>query len=139
MATGAVERTLIIVKPEGVARGLTGEIISRFERKGLRLVALRMGRVSEEVARVHYGHHAGKPFFPDLIRAITAGPVVFAVFEGENAVRVGRLLIGATNPLEAAPGTIRGDFALDSLHNIVHASDAPETAAIEIERFFGTL
>ncbi|MBE3576368.1 MAG: nucleoside-diphosphate kinase [Limnochordales bacterium] len=133
----AVERTLIIVKPEGVSRGLVGEVISRFERKGLRLVALRMGRVSEEVARVHYGHHADKPFFPALVEAITAGPVVFAVFEGENAIRIGRILIGATNPLEALPGTIRGDFALDSLHNIVHASDAPETAAAEIQRFFG--
>ncbi|MGE5481982.1 MAG: nucleoside-diphosphate kinase [Bacteroidota bacterium] len=133
----AVERTLIIVKPEGVTRGLVGEVISRFERKGLRLVALRLGKVSEEVARVHYGHHADKPFFPALIGAITAGPVVFAVFEGENATRIGRILIGATNPLEALPGTIRGDFALDSLHNIVHASDAPGTAAAEIERFFG--
>lgn len=133
----AIERTLIIVKPEGVSRGLVGEIISRFERKGLRLAALRMGKVSEEVARVHYGHHADKPFFPALIEAITAGPVVFAVFEGENAIRIGRILIGATNPLEALPGTIRGDFALDSLHNIVHASDAPASAAAEIERFFG--
>ncbi|MBE3582652.1 MAG: nucleoside-diphosphate kinase [Limnochordaceae bacterium] len=131
------ERTLIIVKPEGVARGLTGEILSRFERKGLKLVALKLGRVTPEQARVHYGHHADKPFFPDLIAAITAGPVVFAVFEGENAIRLGRLLIGATNPLEALPGTIRGDLALDSLHNLVHASDGPETARAEIQRFFG--
>lgn len=132
-----MEQTFIIVKPEAVARGLVGEILRRFEQKGLRIVRLKVDRISEELARVHYGHHADKPFFPGLLEAITAGPVVMAVLEGPNAIAHVRNLIGATDPLKAAPGTIRGDFALENPYNMVHASDAPETAALEIERFFG--
>jgi nucleoside-diphosphate kinase len=132
-----VEQTFIIIKPEAVARGLVGEILKRFEQKGLRIVRLKMDRISEDVARVHYGHHADKPFFPGLLAAITAGPVVMAILEGPNAIAHVRNLIGATDPLKAAPGTIRGDFALENPYNMVHASDSPETAAVEIERFFG--
>lgn len=132
-----MEQTFIIIKPEAVARGLVGEILQRFERKGLRIVRLKVDRVTEDVARVHYGHHADKPFFPGLLQAITAGPVVMAILEGPNAIAHVRNLIGATDPLKAAPGTIRGDFALENPYNMVHASDAPETAAAEIERFFG--
>lgn len=132
-----MEQTFIIVKPEAVSRGLVGEILRRFEQKGLRIVRLKMDRVSEDVARVHYGHHADKPFFPELLKAITAGPVVMAVLEGPNAIAHVRNLIGATDPLKAAPGTIRGDFALQNPYNMVHASDSPETAAAEIKRFFG--
>lgn len=132
-----MEQTFIIVKPEAVARGLTGEILRRFEQKGLKIVRLEMTQISEETARVHYGHHADKPFFPGLIEAITAGPVVMAILEGPNAIKIVRNIIGATNPVEALPGTIRGDFALELPYNMVHASDAPETAAEEIKRFFG--
>lgn len=132
-----MEQTFIIIKPEAVARGLVGEILKRFEQKGLRIVRLKVDRVSEEVARVHYGHHADKPFFPGLLEAITAGPVVMGILEGVNAVAHVRNLLGATDPLKAAPGTIRGDFAVENPYNMVHASDAPETAAAEIERFFG--
>ncbi|HEX6971026.1 MAG TPA: nucleoside-diphosphate kinase [Limnochordia bacterium] len=133
-----MEQTLVIIKPEGVARGLVGEILRRFEQKGLRIVKLKVDRITPDVARVHYGHHADKPFFPELIEAITAGPVVIAILEGPHAVRHTRNLIGATNPVEAAPGSIRGDFALANPYNMVHASDSPETAKAEIERFFGT-
>lgn len=132
-----MEQTFIIVKPEAVARGLVGEILKRFEQKGLRIVRLKVDRIAEEVARVHYGHHADKPFFPGLLEAITAGPVVMAILEGPNAIAHVRNLIGATDPLKAAPGTIRGDFALENPYNMVHASDSPETAAEEIKRFFG--
>lgn len=132
-----MEQTFIIVKPEAVARGLVGEILSRFERKGLAIRRLAVHQVSEEAARVHYGHHAEKPFFGELIEAITAGPVVIAVLEGPGAVQHVRNLIGATDPLKAAPGTIRGDFAVQNPYNMVHASDSPETAREEIRRFFG--
>lgn len=132
-----MERTFIIIKPEAVQKGLIGEILKRFEQKGLQITRMKMGRVTEEVAKVHYGHHADKPFFPSLIQAITAGPVVFAVLEGPGAIKHVRNMIGATNPLEAAPGSIRGDFAMANPYNMVHASDAPETAAAEIARFFG--
>lgn len=134
-----MERTFIIVKPEAVRRGLVGEILGRFEKKGLTISRLAVGQVTRDVAKVHYGHHADKPFFPELIEAITAGPVVFAVLEGPNAIRLVRTLIGATNPLEALPGTIRGDYALENPYNMVHASDSTETAAAEIERFFGNV
>lgn len=133
-----MEQTFIIIKPEAVKRGLIGEILGRFERKGLRITRLKMDTISEDVARVHYGHHADKPFFSGLLKAITAGPVVMAIIEGPNAIAHVRNLIGATNPLEAAPGTIRGDFAVENPYNMVHASDAPETAKAEIERFFGS-
>lgn len=132
-----MEQTFIIVKPDGVARGLVGEVLGRFERKGLKIKRLAMGEVKEEVAKVHYGHHADKPFFGELIESITAGPVVFAVLEGPGAVQHVRNLIGATDPFKAAPGTIRGDFAVENPFNIVHASDSPENAQEEIARFFG--
>lgn len=132
-----MEQTFIIVKPEAVARNLTGEILRRFEQKGLKIVRLQMTEIKEETARVHYGHHADKPFFPGLIQAITAGPVVMAILEGPNAIKHVRNLIGATDPAEAQPGSIRGDFASELPYNMVHASDAPETAAEEIARFFG--
>lgn len=132
-----MEQTFIIIKPEAVARGLIGEILKRFEQKGLKVVRLKMDRITEDVAREHYRHHADKPFFPGLLQAITAGPVVMAVLEGPNAIKHVRNLVGATNPVEAAPGSIRGDFASELPYNMVHASDAPETAAEEIHRFFG--
>lgn len=132
-----MEQTFIIVKPEAVARGLIGEILKRFEQKGLKIVRMKMDQVTEEVAREHYGHHADKPFFPGLIQAITAGPVVMAVLEGPGAIGHVRNLIGATDPAKAQPGSIRGDFANELPYNMVHASDAPETAAEEIARFFG--
>ena len=132
-----MERTFVIVKPEAVKRGLIGEILRRFEQKGLRIIDLKMETISEAVARVHYGHHADKPFFPGLLQAITAGPVVMAIVEGTDCIRHVRNLVGATDPLQAAPGTIRGDFAVANPYNMVHASDSPETAEMEIERFFG--
>lgn len=132
-----MEQTFIIIKPEAVQRGLVGEILRRFEAKGLKIRRLEMRQISEEVAREHYGHHADKPFFGELIEAITAGPVVFAVLEGPGAVAHVRNLIGATDPFKAAPGTIRGDFALQNPFNIVHASDSVENARAEIARFFG--
>lgn len=132
-----MEQTFIIVKPEGVARGLVGEVLRRFENKGLTIKRLATGQVSADVARVHYGHHSDKPFFGELIEAITAGPVVYAVLEGPNAVQHVRNLLGATDPLKAVPGTIRGDYAIENPFNIVHASDSPENAREEIQRFFG--
>lgn len=133
----AVERTFVIIKPDAVRRRLVGEILRRFEQKGLDIVRLAVGQVTEEVAREHYQHHADKPFFPSLLKSITAGPVIFAVLEGPDAIRQVRNLVGATNPVEAAPGTIRGDFACSLPDNLVHASDGPDTAAAEIARFFG--
>lgn len=132
-----VEQTFIIVKPEAVERGLIGEILGRFENKGLRMIRLAVGQVTPDVARIHYGHHADKPFFGELVEAITAGPVVYAVLEGPNAIAHVRQLIGATDPLKAAPGTIRGDYAIENPFNMVHASDGPDTAKEEIQRFFG--
>jgi len=133
---GIVERTLIIIKPDGVQRALVGTILARLEARGLRLVALKLMRVSESLARQHYAVHAAKPFFPSLIRYITSGAVVAGVVEGKDAVAVVRCTVGKTNPLEAAPGTIRGDFALEIGRNLIHASDSPETAAQEIALWF---
>ena len=130
------ERTLVIIKPEAVERGLVGEILARFERKGLKITRLRDGRIGRELAREHYRHHADKPFFEGLLDAITAGPVVFAVVEGPSAIAHVRQLVGATNPVEATPGSIRGDFARELPYNMVHASDSPQTAEEEIRRFF---
>ncbi|HET7559210.1 MAG TPA: nucleoside-diphosphate kinase [Limnochordia bacterium] len=132
-----MEKTFIIVKPEGVARSLTGEILRRFEAKGLVIERLEMRRIDAATAKVHYGHHADKPFFGELIEAITAGPVVMAVLSGPHAIAHVRNLIGATDPVKATPGSIRGDFAAAMPYNIVHASDSPETAEAEIKRFFG--
>jgi nucleoside-diphosphate kinase len=134
-----MDRTLILVKPDAFARSLTGEIIARFERKGLRLVALRQLTVDRELAELHYAEHAQRPFFGELVDFITSGPLVAMVLEGVEAVRAARQAIGATNPLEAAPGSIRGDFAIETGQNLVHGSDSPESAAREIELFFGEL
>ncbi len=135
----AAERTLILVKPDAFARGLSGEIIARFERKGLRIVALRHMTITEELAERHYAEHAERPFFGELVAFITSGPLVAFVLEGHEAVKAARQIIGATDPLEATPGTIRGDFALLVGENMVHGSDSPESAARESELFFGEL
>jgi nucleoside-diphosphate kinase len=134
-----MERTLILVKPDGFVRGLTGEIIARFERKGLRIAALRRMSVTRELAERHYAEHAERPFFGELVEFITSGPIVALVLEGVDAIRAARQVIGATNPLEAATGSIRGDFALETAKNLVHGSDSPESAAREVELFFGAL
>ena len=126
-----------MVKPDGVARGLVGEVMSRFERKGLRLEQIRALTIDEEMARTHYAEHLDKPFFPELLAFITSGPVVAMEWSGEDAIAVGRSLMGATNPRDAAPGTIRGDLGLKVTENIVHGSDGPESARRELEIFFG--
>lgn len=134
--TTDTQRTLIIVKPDGVQRGLVAEILGRFERRGLKLVGLKLIRIDRPLAEQHYAVHREKPFFGDLISYITLSPVVVAVLEGPNAIEVVRAMIGKTRPHEAASGTIRGDFALMGLRNLVHASDAPDTAASEIALYF---
>jgi len=133
------QRTLILVKPDAFARALSGEIIARFERKGLRLVALKLETLSRETAERHYAEHQGKPFFTELVDFITSGPLVAMVLEGESAVEAARQVIGATNPLQAAPGSIRGDFATAISQNMVHGSDSPESATREISIFFPEL
>lgn len=132
-----MERTFIILKPDAVQRGLVGELLGRFERRGLKLIALRLIQVSDALARQHYAVHEGKSFFDGLIRYITSAPVVALVVEGPNAIAVVRAMVGATRPWEAAPGTIRADFGLDVGRNLVHASDAAETATTEINLWFG--
>ncbi|NLN06066.1 MAG: nucleoside-diphosphate kinase [Firmicutes bacterium] len=131
-----MERTFVMVKPDGVQRNLVGEIIRRFERKGFKLVGLKMMQVSGELAAKHYAEHKGKPFYGELIDFITSGPVVAMVWEGLNAVSVIRSMMGKTNPAEAAPGTIRGDFAVFMGNNVIHGSDSPESAEREINLFF---
>ena len=131
-----MERTLVLVKPDGVQRGLVGEIISRFERTGLKLVALKMLRMDRKMAGQHYAIHQGKPFFEGLVSFITSSPLIAAVFEGGSAVEVVRKTMGATDPVKAAPGTIRGDLALDIGRNVVHGSDSIENAQKEISLFF---
>ena len=131
-----MDRTLILVKPDAYARGLTGEIIARFERKGLRVVALQLRTLDEATAKHHYAEHDGKLFFGELVAFITSGPLVAMVLEGQDAVKAARQLIGATNPVEAAPGSIRGDFAIEVGQNMVHGSDSPESAAREAQLFF---
>lgn len=133
------DRTLILVKPDAFERRLTGEVIGRFERKGLTLVALKQMQVERDLAERHYHEHESKPFFPELVEFITRGPLVAMVLEGENAVEAARQVIGATNPIEAAPGSIRGDFATEITFNLVHGSDSPNTATREIELFFPEL
>jgi nucleoside-diphosphate kinase len=133
----ATESTFIMVKPDGVSRGLVGEVIARFERKGLTLEAVRMLEIDEDLARRHYEEHVEKPFFPELLEFITSGPVVAMKWSGESAISVSRTVMGATDPKQAAPGTIRGDLGLLVTHNIVHGSDGPESAARELEIFFG--
>jgi nucleoside-diphosphate kinase len=132
-----MDRTLILVKPDAFARGLSGEIIARFERKGLKLAALRHMTVTRELAEEHYAEHSERPFFGELVDFITSGPIVAMVLEGPEAVKAARQVIGATNPLEAAPGSIRGDFAIDMGTNMVHGSDSPDSAAREAALFFG--
>ncbi len=131
------ERTLVIIKPDAVQRGLVGEILSRFERRGLKLVNLRMLQVSEELASQHYALHAEKPFFAGLIEFICSAPVVILMLEAPNAVQLVRNMVGATNPVEAAAGSIRADFGTNIGRNLVHASDGVETAASEIAMWFG--
>ena len=134
-----MSRTLILVKPDAFERGLTGEVISRFERKGLRLVALKQMHIGEEIANVHYAEHAEKPFFGELVDFITGGPLVAMVLEGPDAVVAARQLIGATKPLEAETGSIRGDYATEVTFNLVHGSDSDESAEREIEIWFPDL
>jgi nucleoside-diphosphate kinase len=131
-----MERTLVLVKPDGVQRGLIGEIISRLERTGLKLVALKMLRMDRKMAERHYAIHQGKPFFEGLVSFITSSPLIAAVFEGKSAVEVVRKIMGATDPVKAAPGTIRGDLALAIGRNVVHGSDSLENAQKEIDLFF---
>ncbi len=133
-----MERTLVLVKPDGMQRGLAGEIIARWERRGLRIAGLKLMRVTEAMAREHYGEHDGKPFFARLVGFITSGPVVAAVLEGPNAIQAVRATNGATNPIEAAPGSIRADFGVDKGRNLVHASDSPASAEREIAIFFNS-
>lgn len=133
----AHEHTFIMVKPDGVARGLVGEVIGRLENKGLRLEKIRQLTIDEEMAGVHYGEHVEKPFFGELVAFITSGPVVAMEWSGDSAVSVSRTLMGATDPKQAAPGTIRGDFGLIVTNNIVHGSDSVESAARELGIFFG--
>ena len=137
MAEGVVERTLVLVKPDGVKRGLVGEIVARFERKGLTILGAKLLRVPPELAAKHYAEHEGKPFYPGLVQHITSGPVLALVLEGRSAIAVVRLMTGATNPQTASPGTIRGDLGLAVTPNLVHASDAPASSEREIALFFG--
>ena len=132
-------RTLVLIKPDAFERGLTGEVLARFERKGLRIVALRQLRVDQEFAGRHYAEHAEKPFFGELVEFITRGPLVAAVLEGPEAVAAARQVIGATNPLEAAAGSIRGDLAVEVTFNLVHGSDSDASAEREIALWFGDL
>jgi nucleoside-diphosphate kinase len=132
------DRTLVICKPDAVERRLVGEIVSRLERKGLRIAEMRMETISKEIAGQHYGEHQGKPFYDDLVAFITRGPAVLMVVEGPEAFSVVRTLMGTTNPRQAAPGTIRGDLAIELTENLVHGSDSPESAAREIGLFFGS-
>ncbi len=131
-----IERTLVLVKPDGMTRGLVGEVVSRFEAKGLKLAGLKMVHMDEQMAHKHYSAHVGKPFFAGLVEYITALPIVAMVLEGPNAIGNVRALVGATDPSKALPGTIRGDLALDISNNLVHGSDGPESASKEISLFF---
>lgn len=131
-----MERTLVLVKPDAVQRGLAGEILARWERRGLRIVGLKLMRVTEEMAKRHYAEHDGKPFFAGLVGFITSSPVVAAVLEGPGAIQAVRATNGATDPLAAAPGSIRADLGIDKGRNLVHASDSPESAAREVAIFF---
>lgn len=131
-----MEQTLVLVKPDGVQRGLVGEIITRLERRGLKLIGMKFMQVSRELASTHYEAHVGKPFYEGLVNYITSSPIVAMVWEGKNGIQVVRTTMGATNAAEAAPGTIRGDFAVEIGRNLVHGSDGPESAAREVSLFF---
>lgn len=132
-----MERTFIAIKPDAVQRGLIGNIIQRFENKGYKLAGMKMMQVSKDLAETHYGEHKGKPFFDGLVGFITSAPIVAMVWEGPNVILAARKMMGATNPQESAPGTIRGDYSLDMGRNVIHGSDSPESAAREIGLFFG--
>src|SRR5215831_16833752 len=136
MGDGDLERTLVLVKPDGVKRGLIGEIVARLERKQLTIVAARLVLVAPELAARHYAEHQGKPFYPGLVEHITSGPVLALAVEGRSAISVVRLLVGATNPQTAAPGTVRGDLALAVTPNLIHASDSPASAERELALYF---
>ncbi|WKB37129.1 nucleoside-diphosphate kinase [Terrilactibacillus sp. S3-3] len=131
-----MEKTFLMVKPDGVARQLVGEIVQRFEKKGFKLVAAKLMVISDELAERHYGEHKGKPFFGELVQFITSGPVFAMVWEGDDVIRQARKMMGATNPGESDLGTIRGDFGIHVSHNIIHGSDSPESAEREIGLFF---
>ena len=131
-----MERTLFLVKPDGIQRGLVGEIISRLEGRGLKLVAMKLMRMEEEQARQHYGEHVNRPFFPGLVEFITSAPLVAMVWEADNAVEIVRMTMGETDPVSSAPGTIRGDLGLNIGRNLVHGSDSTESAQREISLFF---
>ena len=131
-----MEKSLVLIKPDAMKRGLAGTIISRLEKTGVKLVAMRMLHIDKELAHRHYAVHKDKPFFTDLVNYITSSPIVAAVFEGENAIQVIREAMGATDPARAEAGTIRADFGLDIEHNTVHGSDSPQTAAVEIKLYF---
>ena len=132
----AIERTLVLVKPDGVKKGLSGEIVARFERRGLKLRGARLQKISKATAQKHYAEHKAKPFFGELVEFITSGPVLALALEGESAIQAVRTMMGATNPVNAAPGTIRGDYALLMGENIVHGSDSKESAKRELALFF---
>jgi nucleoside-diphosphate kinase len=134
-----MERTLVLVKPDAMQRGLAGEIIARLERRGLKIVAIRMLKVGRPLAKRHYAEHEGKPFFPGLVEYITSSPIIAAVFEGPNAIRATRQTMGLTNPLEAAPGSVRADYGLEKGRNLTHASDGVASAKREIALFFGEM
>jgi len=131
-----MEQTLIIIKPDGVNRGIIGEVVHRFERKGLKIVGIKMDHLKDEILDIHYGHHKDKPFFTMLKNFMKSAPALLVVLEGNNAVEVVRMMAGATTGYEAAPGTIRGDYSMSHQHNIIHASDSVENAQKEISRFF---
>jgi len=131
-----MQKTFVLVKPDGVQKNLIGEVIARFERRGLKIVGLKMIKITEEQAKKHYAEHSEKPFFGELVEFITSGPVAAMVVSGENAIKAVRGMMGATNPLEANPGSIRGDYALTMSQNIVHGSDSEESAKNEINNFF---
>ncbi len=133
-----LERTVILVKPDGVQRGMIGEIIHRFERKGLHLVGIKMMQLTDDMLSMHYAHHADKPFFADLKKFMQSSPVIAMVWQGPKVIDIVRTMVGPTKGHEAAPGTIRGDFSIEPGFNMIHASDAAETASAEIERFFKT-
>ena len=134
-----MERTLVLIKPDAMQRGLAGEVISRLERRGLKIAAVRLLKVSPALAKKHYAEHEGKPFFPGLVSYITSSPIIAAVFEGTGAIKATRQTMGATNPLEAATGSIRADFGLEKGRNLTHASDSPASAKREIALFFGDM
>lgn len=131
-----MERTLILVKPDGVQRGLAGEIIGRFERRGLQLAGMKFMQISRQLAEAHYGVHKKRPFYNSLVEYITSGPIVAMVWQGNDAIAAARSTMGATNPVQAAPGTIRGDFGMEIGRNLVHGSDSPENAVKEVNLFF---